>query len=157
MAAELAEFERDEVNKMLDTAIEELQGVISGKYVRRPVPSIDWESIKVKGNQFVSGNRPVYINDYFTKPDFMVNEYCGKVDRVSLALPSIKNENGDLSYMGVEKIAKYPSKYSGYVLLWHGVAPKWALDIDPDLGIGSRYFTKYDIDNPNIRRFCKVS
>lgn len=62
MAAELAEFERDEVNKMLDTAIEELQGVISGKYVRRPVPSIDWESIKVKGNQFVSGNRPVYIN-----------------------------------------------------------------------------------------------
>ena len=25
--------------------------------------------------------------------------------------------------MGVEKIAKYPSKYSGYVLLWHGVAP----------------------------------
>ncbi len=42
MAAELAEFERDEVNKMLDTAIEELQGVISGKYVRRPVPSIDW-------------------------------------------------------------------------------------------------------------------
>lgn len=90
MVAELAEFERDEVNKMLDTAIEELQGVISGKYVRRPVPSIDWESIKVKGNQFVSGNRPVYINDYFTKPDFMVNEYCGKVDRVSLALPSIK-------------------------------------------------------------------
>ena len=157
MAAELAEFERDEVNKMLDTAIEELQGVISGKYVRRPVPSIDWESIKVKGNQFVSGNRPVYINDYFTKPDFMVNEYCGKVDRVSLALPSIKNENGDLSYMGVEKIAKYPSKYSGYVLLWHGVAPKWALDIDPDLGIGSRYFTKYDIDNPNIRRFWETT
>ena len=157
MAAELAEFERDEVNKMLDTAIEELQGVISGKYVRRPVPSIDWESIKVKGNQFVSGNRPVYINDYFTKPDFMVNEYCGKVDRVSLALPSIKNENGDLSYMGVEKIAKYPSKYSGYVLLLHGVAPKWALDIDPDLGIGSRYFTKYDIDNPNIRRFWETT
>ena len=40
---------------------------------------------------------------------------------------------------------------------WHGVAPKWALDIDPDLGIGSRYFTKYDIDNPNIRRFWETT
>lgn len=157
MAADLAEFERSEVNKMLDTAIEELNGVMDGKYVRRSVPDIDWTSIKLKGNQFVNGDRPVFINDYFTKPEFMTNEYCGKVDHVSLALPSIKNEHGDLSYMGIEKIAKHSSEYSGYVLLWHGVAPKWALNIDPDLGVGSRYFTKYDIDNPNIRRFWETA
>lgn len=157
LAVDLAEFERSEVHKMLDTAIEELKGVMDGKYVRRPVPNIDWTSIKLKGNQFVNGDRPVFINDYFTKPEFMTNEYCGKVDHVSLALPSIKNVQGELSYRGVEKIAKYSSEYSGYVLLWHGVAPKWALEIDPDLGIGSRYFTKYDIDNPNIRKFWETT
>lgn len=156
MASDLPEFERQEVNKMLDTAIEELSAVLKGEYTRRPVPRVDWKSIKLKGNQFVNGDRPVYINDYFTKPDFMVNEYCGKVDHVSLALPSIKNPNGDLSNMGIQKIAQHPDKYSGYVLLWHGVAPQWAQKIDPELSIGERYFTRYDIDNLNIRNYWKA-
>lgn len=151
LAVELPTFERNEVKKMLETSIEELKAVIDGKYVRRAVPAIDWTNIKRSGNQFVNDKRPVFINDYFTKPDFMSNEYLGKVDRLSLALSALKNVEGDLSTNGI-KISNHPSKNSGYVLLWHGVPPTWGKTIDPEISLTGRHFTMYDIDNPTIRK-----
>lgn len=152
LAKELPDFEREEIVKMLDSAIEELSGVIDGRYSRRAVPKIDWSDIKPCGNQFYSNGRPVFVNDYFTKTDGYMNDYLGCVDRLSLALNVIKGEQGDLSYMGQQRIADKESKYSGYVLLWHGVAPQWIKDKEPNVADGKRLFTQYDIDNPLIRK-----
>lgn len=151
LAKALPAFERSEKNKMLDQSIEEIKGVISGKITRRAVPVTDWKSIILEGDQFVSNGRPVYINDYFTKPEELKNEYCGKVDRVSLSLNAINGFGKGLSSNGVSKIANKSEKYSGYVLLWHGKAPSWLRDIDADVDKGYRHFTHYDIDNPYIR------
>lgn len=152
LAAALPSFERSEINKMLDFSIQEIKDVLAGEIVRRPVPKTNWESITLEGDQFVTDGRPVYINDYFTKPEELQNDYCGKVDRVSLALNTIENFDGKLSSTGVNKIANKSEKYSGYVLLWHGKAPSWLREIDADVDKGYRHFTHYDIDNPNIRK-----
>ncbi len=152
LAEELPNFEREEVVKMLDTAIEELQGVIDGKYRRRDVPKIDWRDIKPQGNQFYSNNHPTFINSYFTIPEHQCNEYVGIPRGASLSLNAIVDDNCEVSWNGKQNITDVDSKYSGYVLLWHGAAPKWIQAKDPNVGVGKRLFTQYDIDNPEIRR-----
>ncbi len=152
LAQELPTFEREEVVKMLDTAIEELSGVIEGRYTRRSVPKIDWENIQPQGRQFVSNNHPVFVNDYFTKPSHQSNEYLSKVQSTSLALNAIKGEHGRLSPMGEQRFVHNKNPYSGYVLLWHGAAPQWISEQDPHVADGMRLFTHYDIDNPLIRK-----
>ncbi|MFR9661425.1 MAG: beta-galactosidase [Rikenellaceae bacterium] len=152
LAEELPSFEREEVIKMLDTAIDELTGVISGKYTRRPTVQIDWSSIKPEGNQFYSNSHPTYFNSYFTIPDHQCNEYVGIPRSSGLNINMIRNFDGGISPNGEKQLGKISDKYSGYVLLWHGGAPKWIRDIDPDCAIGKRLFTHYDIDNPTIRK-----
>ncbi len=152
LAEKLPDFEREEVVKMLDCAIEELKGVLSGKYTRRSVPQVDWSSVKPKDNQFYSNNTPTFFNTYFTIPAHQCNEYVGIARGASLALNAIKGEKGGLSNAGVERFINTPSKYSGYVLLWHGQAPKWIKTKEPKVAEGQRLFTHYDIDNPEIRK-----
>ncbi len=152
LAKGLPNFEREEVVKMLDTAIEELQGVIDGRYSRRDVPMINWSDIKPQGNQFYSNNHPTFINSYFTIPEHQCNEYVGIPRGASLSLNSIVDEGGEVSWNGKQNITEINSKYSGYVLLWHGAAPKWIQSKEPNVGVGKRLFTQYDIDNPAIRK-----
>ncbi|MFI3286321.1 MAG: beta-galactosidase [Rikenellaceae bacterium] len=157
LAKELPNFEREEVIKMLDTAIEELEGVIEGKYSRRNIPVIDWSDIKPQGNQFYSNNNPTFFNSYFTIPEHQCNEYVGIPRGASLSLNAIIDENCEVSWNGKQNITEVDSRYSGYVLLWHGAAPKWIQSKDPNVGVGKRLFTQYDIDNPEIRKAWELT
>ncbi len=152
LANELPDFEREEVIKMLNTAIEELEGVVDGRYIRRDVPKIDWQSIKPEGRQFVSDGRAVFLNNYFTKPLHQSNEYLSKMTSSSLSLGMIVGEDGGLSEMGKQRYILTEDNYSGNVLLWHGTAPKWIQEKEPNVEDGKRLFTHYDIDNPLIRK-----
>lgn len=152
LANELADYERREVIEMLDSSLEELQGVLRGEITRRDIPEIDWTQIKAEGASFISNNRPVFVNDYFTKTPELVNDYCGRVDRAPLNLDFISDMDGTLSSAAEQRVVnRSETGYSGYVLLWHGSVPKWAAAEYGDMTTGKRYFTAYDIDNPNIR------
>ncbi len=150
LARELPGYERGEIDKMLDVAIAELSDVINGDTFRRDVPTIDWKSIKLDGGQFVSNGRPVFINDYFTKPSFLDNDYCGAVNHGRMSLGDVDLETGELTEMG-EKRINTENGNSGYILLWHGNPPQSIIDQDANVNDGGRHFTKYDIDNPLIR------
>ncbi|MFR9502887.1 MAG: beta-galactosidase [Rikenellaceae bacterium] len=150
LARELPDFERGEIEKLLDTAIEEITAVINGDVLRREVPKIDWKSIKLEGSQFVSNGRPVFINDYFTKPTFLDNDYCGQVNHGRMSLGDVDLVTGELTASGNKRINS-DNGNSGYILLWHGNPPQSIMEQDPNVNDGGRHFTKYDIDNPLIR------
>ncbi len=152
LAKELPNFEREEVVAMLDTAIEELSGVIAGRYTRRDIPEIDWTNIKPQGNQFYSNNNPTFFNSYFTIPEHQCNEFVGIPRGTSLSLNSIVDQDGELSWNGKQHLMEVNDKYSNYVLLWHGTAPAWVKQKDSTVDSGKRLFTQYDIDNPEIRK-----
>ncbi|MFI3322138.1 MAG: beta-galactosidase [Rikenellaceae bacterium] len=150
-AEQLPEFERSEINKMLDDAIKQITDVIDGKIVRRATASIDWSSIKVEGDQFVSNNRSVFINHFNRLPDELFNPYCGMVDRVGLGLDMLKNSDGDLTDEAIATLESKKESYSGNVFLGHGTPPKWMKEVDSTVEDGMRRFIKYDIDNPFLR------
>ncbi|MFI3322102.1 MAG: beta-galactosidase [Rikenellaceae bacterium] len=150
-ANELPEFERSEVEKMLDSAISEITAVISGDVVRRDVPEIDWTSIKLDTNgQFISNGRPVYFNHFNRVPEGTSNEYTGLMDRIPLGIDLVANKDGDLTQETINSIVNKQEGNSGFVFVNH-TPPKWVKDIDPEVTTGSRRFVPYDIDNPLIR------
>lgn len=151
LANELPEFERQEVEKMLDASIAEITAVIVGEIVRREVPEIDYTSLKLADNgQFVSNGRPVYFNHFGRVPKGTANEYTGMMDGSSLNLRQLANMDGELTKQTIESVVNKKSGNAGFVFLGHNL-PQWALDIDPEATIGRRYFVPCDIDNPLVR------
>lgn len=158
MAVMLPNYERSEVINMLDSSLIELKSILSGDIKRRDIPKIDWTSIKQSGSSFISNGKPVFINDYFTKTPELVNEYCGMTSRASLNIGYIDDMDGTISSLAKKKVLSMENeKYSGYVLLWHGAVPSWAKEKYGDMTKGRRYFTHYDIDNPNIRNIWSAT
>ncbi len=150
LANELPEFEREEVEKMLDTAIDEITAVIEGDIVRRDVPEIDWTTIKLDDNgQFISNGRPVYFNHFNRVPAKTANEYTGMMDRIPLSIGLMANMEGDLT-PEAKKAIRAKDGNSGFVFVGHN-PPKWLVEQHPEVEIGKRLFVPCDIDNPLIR------
>ncbi|MFR9503939.1 MAG: beta-galactosidase [Rikenellaceae bacterium] len=151
LGRELPEFERSEVSLLLDDAIEELSAALSGEIVRRDTHDIDWTSIKLSDNgQFISNGRPVYFNHFNRVPKGTSNEFTGVMDRSSLGIDLLANEEGDLTESAIAQIVNKEEGNSGFVFLGHN-PPSWVVEKDPEVLIGSRRFVPYDIDNPLIR------
>ncbi len=150
LAEELPEFERAEVEKMLDTAIEELTAVMSGE-VLRPTPApTDWHGIKAEGDSFMSYGTPTFVNMNNRFPKETASPYNGLIDRAGLGL-DMTNDKGEVSKEVIKAQKKRAKSYSGDVFLGHGVPPQWMREKDPTVMDGARLFVRYDIDNPLIR------
>ncbi|MFR9504023.1 MAG: beta-galactosidase [Rikenellaceae bacterium] len=149
-AEALPEFERTEVVIMLDDAIAQIEAVMAGEITRRAVPEVDWSSIKLEGDQFMSNGEVVFLNHFNRLPSEKYNPFCGMVDRVGLSLSMLENREGDLTKAAASEV-KQKERYSGNVFIGHGAPPKWMIAEDPDIMEGKRHFTSYDIDNPLVR------
>ncbi|MFR9503751.1 MAG: beta-galactosidase [Rikenellaceae bacterium] len=149
-ALDLPDFQRSEVEAMLDTAIAEISGVISGDIVRPEVPQIDWTSVKLEGGQFVSNGHPVYINHFNRVPAKTSNAYTGVMDRIPLGINMLANMEGELTESAVNSVINKKEGNSGFVFVGHST-PAWLKELDPDVEVGNRLFTSYDIDNPLVR------
>lgn len=160
LAKELPEFERMEIIAMLDTAIAELTEVINGTMVRRPVRLVDWNGISLQGSNFYSNGKPVFLHDYFSKPldvptddQMLYNHYLGNIDHPESLNPSlISDSNGTPTLGKYDSLMNRPTNSMGYTILWHEPAPDWAVaQYGETLRDGITTFTKYDINNPEIR------
>jgi len=170
LAEELPDFERSEVIKMVEKSIQDLKDVMSGKVVRKPVNKVEWDKVKIEGDQFVnSDGTPVFLYDYFSKahqapqndPE-LYNDYLGNiVHPLSLSTLMCATENGGLNDRAQNEVINFDKYYpgagdkAGYMFLWHSgnIIPKWAIDKygKSNLTKGISKFTSYDIDNPHIR------
>ena len=151
-AEALPDYERSEVNIMLDEAIETIKLVNSGDIVRKPTPIIDWSKLTIDKNQIMHDNKPVFLSDYTWKPRVdELTEYFGNLDGVFLTPSHVINKKGAIKPTLLNELKNKPDGQFGTVFMNHKGVPKWAKESFPDIEIGKRLYTEYDIDNPGTR------
>jgi beta-galactosidase len=164
LAEQLPDLERKGVIRLLNTASSELTAVLQGEVIRRPVPVLKWSDVTVQGDQFVSGGRPVFLYDYFSKAQgtptenpTVYNDYLGNIVHPSSVNPGLAtNEQGILDAGKLKAIKDYTNPNIGYTMLWHAPLPGWAKDkYGAEMEQGRSIFTHYDIDHPQIREIWK--
>ncbi len=152
LAEDLPGFERKEINLMLDDAITNITDLLAGKITRKPSPDIDWSKLKIENAQIIFNKQPVFLADYTWKPHTKeLDEYFGNSDSYLISPNQVINENGDVSPKAIAELKAKPTGTFGGVFITHKGLPKWALDKYPNLELGQRRYTDYDIDNPGAR------
>jgi len=97
LANDLPNFERREVIKILDKAISNINGVISGNIKRAPMPNINWAQLKYQGDQLMNGSIPFFLNDYnFRTEDDNLSRTYGNMSGIYIS-PTHINESGQLA------------------------------------------------------------
>ncbi|MFR9557269.1 MAG: beta-galactosidase [Rikenellaceae bacterium] len=149
-ARELADWERNDIIKMLDSSIEELNAVIAGDIKRLDTPNIDWSKVSVEGDELIYKGRPVFLTDWTWKP--RIKKYCeyhGSQDGYFISPTFLLDENGTVQPHIINELKEKPDGDIGFVFINHSAAPKWAIEKDPTItdGPGEKY-TAYDINNP---------
>ncbi|MGG1554075.1 beta-galactosidase [Paenibacillus ferrarius] len=164
LANTLPKFERQEVIKMLDTAKSELTQAINGTITRRTVPKVNWQNIAIQNDQFMSNGKPVFLYDYFSKPlnisttdPTLYNDHLGMIDHPKAISPIFAtDEEGTIDQIKLNDLVNRPTNTAGYVMFWHDPLPEWAINkYGPEIQKGQSIFTKYDIDNPQVREIWK--
>ncbi|MFI3317565.1 MAG: beta-galactosidase [Rikenellaceae bacterium] len=149
----LPNFEREEIVKMMQSSIEELESVMSGKIKRLPTPNIDWSKTKLEGDQVSYEGKPVFLTDWTWKPDVAAyEEYFGQLDGFFLTGSYLLNEKGDINPRIIKDLDEKGEGTMGFIFFNHNGFPKWAIDKDPAItqGKGEPYVS-YDINNPLAR------
>ncbi len=153
-AALLPNFQREESLAMINEAITILQDVLDGKIIyRKPVPAIDWKTVKQENGVFKTpGGHPVFLGDYTFKPQSeRLNKYYGDSEGFHYDFGFLE-EDMMLSQWKQEELAEIAAHNTlGSPFLGHGTPSKWMKEKYPGIEVGARLFTKYDIDNPNVR------
>jgi beta-galactosidase len=155
MAANLPNFERNEVIVMLDEAITNIKLLQSGAIKRKNIPVIDWSKIDIDGGKLIHEGRPVFIADYTWKPKSTTNdEFFGGLDGVFMTPADLLDDQGNLKSRLTNEISTLnadPDAGFGTVFLNHKSPPQWAKDKYGDFLLGGTLYTEYDIDNPGAR------
>ncbi|NIJ44832.1 beta-galactosidase [Wenyingzhuangia heitensis] len=153
MAKELADFERKDVNKMLDKAIEEITLVTKGKIERQTSPNVDWKKVSVDGDQLTYKNKPVFLTDYTWKPNVSeLNEYYGNQDGFFITPSYVAKEDGTIHPSKMKELENKPDGSLGFIFLNHKSIPKWApAKYGDNFKMREDTYTAYDIDNPGAR------
>ncbi|WP_405293686.1 alpha-amylase family protein [Algibacter sp. Ld11] len=153
MAEELADFERKDVNLMLDESIEHLKSLISNKAFRKPSPKVDWTKVTVENDQLTFNNRPVFLTDYTWKPKIKeLTEFHGNQDGFFLTPTYVTKEDGTINKQKIEDLNSKPDGSFGFIFMNHKSVPKWSEEkFGPNFSMREDTYTAYDIDNPGAR------
>lgn len=157
MAQNLAEFERKEVNLMLDASIKDLKLLISKKIFRKRSPKIDWTQVSVDEDQLTYKNRPVFLADYTWKPETKeLTQYHGSLDGFFITPTYVVNKDGRINAKRMELLNSKTNGSLGFVFMNHKGVPKWSKEqFGPNFSMREDTYTAYDIDNPGARLLQK--
>ncbi len=150
LANELPDYQRNEVNLLLDEAIEQISAILNGEVKRPNSPVVEWSNITIKGDRFMSGDTPIFINRNNRTPKEILSPYSGMLGGASLNM-SMMGANGKLTAKAQKDIDELAQSYSGSIFMGHYAPPAWMRQKDAKVTDGKRHFTSYDIDNPLVR------
>ena len=80
MALDLANFERKDVNKLLENTIDNAKLILAGKIKREGIsPKVEWKNVSLKNDYLEYKGKPVFLSDYTWKPDVKsLEEFFGQ-------------------------------------------------------------------------------
>jgi beta-galactosidase len=156
MAAQYAEqlprFELITLEAALDTVIADFRQVLAGKIERRPVISVDYKKFAIKDRHFMQAGRPVFPLTYTWLPESPgLNRYFGDLNSVFLSPSFVEDAAGDVSTESLKAVAAQEDGRIGQVFVNHRNIPDWLVKQYPDITVGRRHFSGYDIDHPAAR------
>ncbi|WP_343330724.1 alpha-amylase family protein [Polaribacter staleyi] len=153
MAANLASFERKDINVMLDKSIAEITSLIDGETFRKESVQVDWAKVSVDKDQLTYNNRPVFLADYTWKPETKeLNEFHGNQDGFFLTPTYVVKENGTINPKKMEELEGKSTGSFGFIFMNHKGVPKWSKEkFGPHFSMREDTYTGYDIDNPGAR------
>ncbi|TGV03505.1 alpha-amylase family protein [Flavivirga rizhaonensis] len=153
LAEDLADFERNDVIKMLDESLETLKMLIQGKITRKESPNVDWTKVKVEGDQITFNNRPVFLADYSWKPKTKkYTDYHGNLSVTGISTRTLSAYNGGIHKRIADELDAKPNNSIGFVFLDHKNTPKWATSqYGENFKMREDTYTAYDIDHPGAR------
>ncbi|WP_077338547.1 beta-galactosidase [Pseudocolwellia agarivorans] len=153
LSQNLAKFERDSIEEVLDHAIEQITLVNTDVIVRKPVPDIDYTKVDLIDGKLMMDNAPVFINTYTWKPSYnqSADKYFGNLKGAYLS-PSHLNEN-DFSGKSwkINDLTNQNSQEIGDTFIDHNNIPSWAYNKYNDFAVGKRHYGSFDIDNPGAK------
>ncbi|GAF02157.1 beta-galactosidase [Saccharicrinis fermentans] len=154
MAQKLADWERNDVIKMLDSSIITVQKVLRGEIVRKETPKIDWARVKHEGDLLTFNGRPVFVADYTWKQeDSNWMEYYGAQDGFFLTPSYVINKKGDINPAKLTELRNKPDGRLGFIFINNKNVPDWAEKAyGPGFKMREDTYTNYDIDNPGARK-----
>jgi len=162
LANDLPNFERREVIKILDKAISNINGLISGEIKRARMPNINWARLKFQGDQLMNGGIPFFLNDYnFRTEDDNLSRTYGNMSGIYIS-PTHISESGQLAGYIRNNITGKSQATVGDVFLEHNNIPGWAKSKysqntgDRNFEAGKRSFVGFDIDNPGAKEMYKL-
>ena len=153
LAEELVDFERKDINLMLDKSINDLELVLAGKKIRKPSPKVDWTKVTVDNDQLTYNNRPVFLADYTWKPNTKeLNEYHGNQDGFFITPTYVIKEDGSINPNRINALRTKSDGSLGFIFMNHKGVPNWSKDkFGPNFSMREDTYTAYDIDNPGAR------
>ncbi|SDR70327.1 beta-galactosidase [Polaribacter sp. KT25b] len=153
MATDLPNYERSEINLMLDEAIVTLNKLLKGEISRKPSPKIDWTNITIDGNQVIHNGKPVFLSDYTWKPAMSeLTEYFGNKDGFFISPSHVLDASGSLNSNIINELKSKETGSFGSIFLNHKNVKDWAeTTYGPDFIMREDTFTGYDIDNPGAK------
>ncbi len=164
LAELLPEFERTEVVKFLDLAIETLTKVISGDIVRKATFNPDYTKLDINGTRIEQDGNPVFLADWVSKPrtaggDIDLREYFGSIGGAFIRpLDMEKNAQGEVSLIGhtknVLEALSEPGNFGlGFLASRDVAVPEYIKAEYPEIEDGFSLYTGFDIDHPVTREF----
>ncbi|MGJ8694159.1 MAG: beta-galactosidase [Thalassotalea sp.] len=177
-AENLAGYERDSVNTILDNAINELSQVINNTIIRKPVPVIDFRKVSIEQGEFrlkvnsnVSDNneannsdinpreintseaeQTIFLSSYTWKPsDDLTNPFFGNLHSSYISPTFITDEQGNTAPWRINAIINDNDQRIGQVFINHSAIPQWIINKYPNIGDTERLFSKYLIDHPGAK------
>lgn len=168
LAAEIPDFQRKKVVKILDDGIAELSRVLSGEIRRRPVNKVDWQNIEVGDNVLLSNGKPIFLYDYFSKSvgrpltdTNVYNDHLGGIFHGGENLYPVDHDRAINTFLLKEdrtfdqellrEVTEISDANVGFLIYWNMGVPEWIEKLEPEVRFGRSTFTKYDIDNPLMR------
>lgn len=168
LAAEIPDFQRKMVVKILNDGIAELSSVISGEIQRRPVNKVDWQNIEVGDNMLLSNGKPIFLYDYFSKSvgrpltdTNVYNDHLGAIFHGGENLYPVEHDRAINSFLLKEdrtfdqellrEVTEISDTNVGFLIYWNQGIPEWVEKLEPEVRKGRSTFTGFDIDNPLVR------
>ena len=157
LARELPDFERRQVIKILDDAIERLGLVLDGTHTRKKTPPVDYTRARLHGPSILQDGRPVFLVDHVWKPSFPeLQQFYGALGGAYISPSHVMNQAGDIKPSLLSDLDNKPSGNIGWVFLDHNNMPGWARNKYDNFDVGSRHYGKYDVDHPGARRLYSL-